>query len=225
MKPIPKFESEDEEREFWATHDSADHVDWSRARRVSFPELKPSTRTISLRLPETLLITDDMQMQGLQKALGTAAATILGWWLALRRIAVALEVLDSYYDGPGQDYHAVGAFTRDDRLLGYACWGASPCTRGTWDLYWIAVSPDAQGRGIGTLIMQEVERRLTRADARLVLIETSSTEPYAPTRAFYEARGYTEVARVPDFYLDGDDRVILARRLDGRSAERRTRES
>lgn len=55
LKPIPKFESEDEEREFWATHDSADHVDWSRAKPVSFPELKPSTRTISLRLPETLL--------------------------------------------------------------------------------------------------------------------------------------------------------------------------
>lgn len=55
MKPIPKFESEDEEREFWATHDSADHVDWSRARPVSFTRLRPSTRTISLRLPETLI--------------------------------------------------------------------------------------------------------------------------------------------------------------------------
>ena len=54
-KPIPKFESEDEEREFWATHDSADHVDWSQARRASFPNLKPSTRTISLRLPESLI--------------------------------------------------------------------------------------------------------------------------------------------------------------------------
>lgn len=55
MKPIPKFESEDEEREFWATHDSADHVDWTRARPVSFTRLRPSTRTISLRLPETLI--------------------------------------------------------------------------------------------------------------------------------------------------------------------------
>jgi predicted DNA binding CopG/RHH family protein len=54
-KPIPKFKSEDEEREFWATHDSADYVDWSRAKAVSFPQLKPSTRTISLRLPEALL--------------------------------------------------------------------------------------------------------------------------------------------------------------------------
>src|SRR5436853_6408095 len=55
LKPIPKFESEDEEREFWATHDSVDYVDWSRAKRTSFPHLKPSTRTISLRLPESLI--------------------------------------------------------------------------------------------------------------------------------------------------------------------------
>ena len=55
VKKIPKFRSEDEEREFWATHDSADYVDWSRARRVVFPNLKPSTETISLRLPAGLL--------------------------------------------------------------------------------------------------------------------------------------------------------------------------
>ena len=45
LKQIPKFESEDEEREFWATHDSTDYVDWSKAHRVIFPDLKPSTRT------------------------------------------------------------------------------------------------------------------------------------------------------------------------------------
>lgn len=55
LKPIPRFESEDEEREFWASHDSADYVDWSRAKTVSFSHLRPSTRTISLRLPEALL--------------------------------------------------------------------------------------------------------------------------------------------------------------------------
>jgi predicted DNA binding CopG/RHH family protein len=55
LKTIPKFESEDEEREFWATHDSTEHVDWSRAKPTTFSRLKPSTQTISLRLPETLL--------------------------------------------------------------------------------------------------------------------------------------------------------------------------
>ena len=55
MKKIPEFSSEDEERKFWAEHDSTDFIDWSKARRAVFPNLKPSTKTISLRLPETVL--------------------------------------------------------------------------------------------------------------------------------------------------------------------------
>ena len=55
LKPIPTFRTEDEEREFWATHDSTDYVDWSQARHVVLPNLKPSTETISLRLPAGLL--------------------------------------------------------------------------------------------------------------------------------------------------------------------------
>jgi predicted DNA binding CopG/RHH family protein len=55
LKPIPKFRSEDEEREFWGTHDTTEYFDWSKARFVTFPNLKPSTETISLRLPAGLL--------------------------------------------------------------------------------------------------------------------------------------------------------------------------
>jgi ribosomal protein S18 acetylase RimI-like enzyme len=106
---------------------------------------------------------------------------------------------------------ALGAFTHRDVLLGYACYGPTPCTAGTWDLYWIAVSGEARSRGIGTLLMEEIERRLVDLNARLVLIETSSRADYAPTRAFYERRGYEVVAIVPDFYAPGDDRVTCAR--------------
>ena len=60
LKQIPRFESEDEERAFWASADSTDYVDWSKARRVVLPRLKPSTKTISLRLPEALL--DQLKM-------------------------------------------------------------------------------------------------------------------------------------------------------------------
>jgi len=55
MKKIPEFKNKDKEREFWSTHDSTDYIDWSKAKRVTFPNLKPSTKTISIRLPETLL--------------------------------------------------------------------------------------------------------------------------------------------------------------------------
>jgi len=55
LRDIPTFESEDEEREFWATHDSTEYVDWDKASPVYFPKLKPSTKSISLRLPEMML--------------------------------------------------------------------------------------------------------------------------------------------------------------------------
>src|SRR3990172_2648900 len=55
LRKLPKFKSEQEEREFWAKHDSTDYVDWSKARLSIFPNLKPSSRTISIRLPEALL--------------------------------------------------------------------------------------------------------------------------------------------------------------------------
>jgi predicted DNA binding CopG/RHH family protein len=54
-KRVPKFESEDLERDFWAEQDSSDYIDWTSAKKVVFPQLKPSTKTISLRLPEALL--------------------------------------------------------------------------------------------------------------------------------------------------------------------------
>jgi predicted DNA binding CopG/RHH family protein len=65
LKPIPKFESEDEEREFWASHDSTDYFDYRDAREVVFPKLRPSTATISLRLPQGLL--DDLRVLANQR--------------------------------------------------------------------------------------------------------------------------------------------------------------
>jgi len=59
-KKIPKFNSEDEERDFWATHDSTEYVDWKKAKRKRFPNLKPSTRTTSIRLSESML--DDLKI-------------------------------------------------------------------------------------------------------------------------------------------------------------------
>ena len=55
VRNLPKFETEDQEREFWTKHDSADYVDWSKAKRVKLVKLRPTTRTISIRLPETMI--------------------------------------------------------------------------------------------------------------------------------------------------------------------------
>lgn len=160
-------------------------------------------------------LPDAVVLRPLERAQRAAVRSLLERTNVFRpaEIDVALEVLDSYFDHPGRDYTAVGAFTHGGDLLGYVCYGPTPCTLGTWDLYWIAVVPEQHGRGTGTLLLSEVERRLALVDARLVIIETSSQPAYAPTRRFYQARGYVEVARVPDFYAPGDDRVIFAKRI------------
>ncbi len=59
-KGVPRFKTEDEERDYWASHDSTEHVDWSSARRVLLPNLKPSLKTISVRLPQSMI--DDPKM-------------------------------------------------------------------------------------------------------------------------------------------------------------------
>ncbi len=64
-RKIPEFRNEDEEREYWSAHDSTDHVDWARARPVVLSELKPSTKTISLRLPQGML--DELKLLANQR--------------------------------------------------------------------------------------------------------------------------------------------------------------
>jgi D-alanine-D-alanine ligase len=123
-------------------------------------------------------------------------------------IAVALEL----FDEPAGDYEFIGAFD-SGRLVGYACFGSTPSTDRTYDLYWIAVHPDAQRSGVGAALIAEVERQLEERRARLLVIETSSRPDYASTRTFYRKRGYDEAARLRDFYAPGDDRVVLSKRL------------
>ncbi|PYP37935.1 MAG: N-acetyltransferase [Gemmatimonadetes bacterium] len=126
-------------------------------------------------------------------------------------VATAVELLDESLAGD-DDYQFVGAF-EGDQLVGYACWGPTPGTAATSDLYWIVVNRDHQGRGIGTQLLAEVEQRLTTHDARLVVVETSSRPDYAPTRSFYEARGYTRTATIPGYYAPGDDLVVFTKDL------------
>jgi ribosomal protein S18 acetylase RimI-like enzyme len=111
------------------------------------------------------------------------------------------------------DYAFLGAFTPEEILVGYACWGPTPATDRTWDLYWIAVDTALQGAGIGTILLDEVERRLVGRHARMLIAETSSRSDYAATRGFYGSRGYAEGARVRDFYAPGDDRIIFVKRF------------
>jgi GNAT superfamily N-acetyltransferase len=128
-------------------------------------------------------------------------------------IVVALEVFDAAVRPIPDSYQVLGA-ELESRLVGWICWGPTPCTLGTYDLYWMAVDPEMQGAGIGTALLQEMERRL-KGIARLIVIDTAGRPDYSATRAFYQARGYSPVATVPDFYAPGDDQVVFVKRVSG----------
>ena len=128
-------------------------------------------------------------------------------------IEIALEVFESAVEAPGTDYTPVGAFDEEGHLLGFACYGPTPCTVGTWDLYWIAVDPSAHRQGVGRKLVEVIERHVGAEGGRLVVAETSSRADYGPTRAFYEAMGYAVAARVAGFYAPQDDLIVFTKRL------------
>ena len=108
--------------------------------------------------------------------------------------------------GPVSGYHFVLAESYG-RLAGYGCFGPIPCTAASYDLYWIAVHPDFQGRGLGKRLIKEIERLVQEAGGTRIYVETSQRPQYASTRAFYENRGYRQESVLEDFYGPGEARV------------------
>ena len=131
---------------------------------------------------------------------------------------IAVELAqESLQDGPDESgYHFLLA---DDatthKLLGYACLGPTPGTEGTFDLYWVVVSPSAQGRGLGRELLQKAAAQVQAAGGRLLYAETSGREQYEPTRRFYTACGFASEAVLKDFYRPGDDKVIFRLEING----------
>jgi len=128
-------------------------------------------------------------------------------------VIVAEEVIDSYLRHPGgSGYHVLVAEV-DSTVVGYVCYGPTPLTEGTWDVYWQAVAREKQGQGIGSALIKSAEAEIRKARGRLAIIETSSTPEYEKTRRFHFSHGYEVVGRIPDFYAPGDDKLILRKLL------------
>lgn len=125
---------------------------------------------------------------------------------------VAIELVDLALQPNNRDYKILVA-DRDGKLVGYICYGPTPMTEGTYDLYWIASDPTVRGQGVGASLISGMEADLRRQTARLIRVETSATEAYGPTRGFYASMKYTEEARIRDFYKVGDDLIMLSKRL------------
>ncbi|WP_239470448.1 GNAT family N-acetyltransferase [Archangium violaceum] len=127
-------------------------------------------------------------------------------------VTVAIELVDLALQPNNQDYKILVA-DRDGKLVGYVCYGPTPMTEGTYDLYWIASDPAVRGQGVGASLISGMEGDLRRQKARLIRVETSATEAYGPTRGFYASMKYNEEARIRDFYKVGDDLIMLTKRL------------
>ncbi|MBN1847657.1 MAG: GNAT family N-acetyltransferase [Deltaproteobacteria bacterium] len=114
--------------------------------------------------------------------------------------------------GPASGYHFVLA-EHYGRLVGYTCYGPIACTESSYDLYWIAVHPDFQGRGLGRRVLKESERLIRQAGGSRIYVETSERPQYASTRAFYESQGYRPESVLENFYGPNEAKITYCRVL------------
>lgn len=131
-------------------------------------------------------------------------------------VATALELVDEWIElGEESGYltYILESPTDGSGVLGYVCFGPTPLTESTYDLYWIAVDKSKHRGGVGKRLLKFVEEEVDRRGGQLLLIETSSQETYGGTIQFYERTGYELVGKITDYYKAGDDKLIFAKRL------------
>ena len=128
-------------------------------------------------------------------------------------VDIAVELVEErLLKGESSGYHFI-FMERDGRTIAYACFGPIPCTKHSYDLYWIAVHQDVQRLGLGRRLVELSEQRIRELGGQRVYVDTSGREQYRPTRQFYERCGYVREATLTDFYDVDDDKVIYVRMI------------
>lgn len=134
-------------------------------------------------------------------------------FFSTEEVAIALELAEANLkEGEASGYQFL-VLAEDTRLVGYTCFGRIPATQSAFDLYWIVVAQDAQGRGFGRQLLQVTEEIIQKCAGNQVFIETSSRAQYVPTQSFYLKSGYQQVAFFEDFYGPGDGKLVYRKRL------------
>ena len=131
-------------------------------------------------------------------------------------ISVAMELIDIHINVEEQrDYEIfVDRNEEDENIInGYVCIGPRPLTEGTYDLYWIAVNPAIQSKGLGSKLIKHIEEHIKNKKGRLVLIETSGKPSYEKERKFYEKNLYQKFVEIKDFYKKDDSLVVYGKYL------------
>jgi ribosomal protein S18 acetylase RimI-like enzyme len=128
-------------------------------------------------------------------------------------VIIAEELIDAFLEDTEKSGYYIYIAEHDGEIAGYVCYGNTPLTEATWDLYWIAVANNKQGFGIGRSLMKHAEDDIRRMGGRLVMVETSGKPEYNKTRRFYDSMNYQKVCQIPDYYAPGDDLVLFSKRL------------
>jgi len=132
-----------------------------------------------------------------------------------QEIDVAMELIDIVLrDSIQKDYKIYCMADGGDQCIGYICYGPTPMTQGTFDLYWIAVDPDFQKQGVGSHLLDFLRKGVNKLKGRMILADTSSIPQYERTKKFYLKNGFQEVARIPDYYHPGNDRMTFCKKLE-----------
>lgn len=141
----------------------------------------------------------------------------------LKKIADATELfppdllepmIEGYLSGSKPDLWTV--YQKEEVPVSFAFCEPERMTEGTWNLLAIGVLPHLQGAGIGSQMIGDLEEALSLRAARILLVETMGTSEFELTRRFYQKLGFTEEARIREFYQEGADKVIFWKKLSGR---------
>lgn len=160
--------------------------------------------------PGVIAWREAVKIEDVDKVRNLVAATAM---FSAEEIGISAELVTERIErGRASGYDFVLA-EEQGRLVGYACYGQIPGSESSYDLYWIAVHPDAQSHGLGRQILARTELAVRRRGGVQLYADTSDSEAYVPTRAFYERTGFTQAAAFADFYRPGDGKIIFLKRL------------
>lgn len=122
------------------------------------------------------------------------------------------QMVSDFFDNRSQEFWLVAEYS-DGKVASIVYCAPERMTQGTWNLLLIAVAKSEQGQGMGTQLITAIENKLRHIPARVLLVETSGLPDFQLTRQFYPKNGFEQVAVIPEFYDQGDDKIVFWKSL------------
>lgn len=130
-------------------------------------------------------------------------------------IKVATEIAKEYLKKGKRSGYDFLLAKENGSVVGFICFGPTPLTKSTYDLYWIAVKSNFQGKSIGKKLLEKCEEKIIKYKGKIIIAETSSTKKYEKARKFYESQGFKKIAEIKNFYKFKDNKLIYVKYLKG----------